>query len=446
MSVRYDSKTGGQCLHPAPLLTSDMNILIIHAYSPANLGDGAILLAMISEARRVFGEDVVVDVSATDPAAFEAVLGVKAHGRLLPWHSMGGRTARLGWLVQNLLSIVLLWWGSGDGRRRLARLTTTSLLPAGTRAAVAAYMRADLVLAAGGGYLGDSYRRQLPFWHLEYRCAGAAGVPLVFFTQSVGASRHIVTRVFLRKALRRCALFIARDRASVENLDALGSFTGKLALAPDVALLLGPPASDPLNQGRTDPCVGVSLMNWANFQGGRETGHRAYLAGMERALDALLVRHPGLRVRLYPTNAPVGANPMDDVAVVVEMRDRLSKRGFADRCVAVEWTPHPNDFMRDVSQCDLFIATRMHAAVLALNAGVPVAGVAYEEKMRGLLEMFELGEYVADIEVPDAIPDLVSRAYDRRVESQRIVARVGPDVRARASRAMDLAALHATTS
>jgi colanic acid/amylovoran biosynthesis protein len=416
-----------------------MKILIIHAYSPANIGDGAIVLAMISEARRVFGDAVEVRVSATDPEAFEEFLGIRSHGRLVPWHSMGSIGGRLKWLVRNLPTILLLWWGSGNGRKMLARLSRSRFLPSSTRVAVSAYLEVDLVLACGGGYLGDTYRRQLPFWHLEYRCAAAAGLPLIFFSQSMGSTNDPVTKFFLRKALAQCAVFIARDRQTVERVAMLGPFESKVALYPDAALLVERPDRDDLVRADA-PCVGVSLMRWSNYREDRETGHAAYLAGMQRALEGLLVLHPGLRVRLYATNVAFGANPMDDVGVVVEMHRRLSEGGLADRCEAIEWTPIPDVFMRSVSQCELFVATRMHSAVLALNVGVPVAGVAYEEKMRGLLETFELGDYVADIESPEAIPELVLRAYDRRGELRKTVARVAPGIRARASLAMDLTA------
>jgi hypothetical protein len=74
-----------------------------------------------------------------------------------------------------------------------------------------------------------------------------------------------------------------------------------------------------------------------------------------------------------------------------------------------------------------------------LNAGVPVAGVSYEDKLRGTLEMFELGDYVVDIENPEAIPDLVHRAYEQRRQMRQTVVRLTPTVRSRVARAMDLA-------
>ncbi len=415
-----------------------MKILIIHAFSPRNLGDGAIVLAMISEARRVFGDSVEISISATEPDAFMELFGVSAHGRLLPQRSLGKRGDRIRWLIRNSPNILLLWWGSAGGRKQLERLSRCRLLGASTRTAVSGYLGADIAVAAGGGYLGDSYRRPLPFWHLEYRCANAAGVPLVFFSQSVGAVRHFSTRLFLRKALQRCDLFIARDPQTMVNIASLGSFDDRTVLCADVALLLEAPAADGPTDPRSGPCVGVSLIRWDHYRGEGERKHAAYLLEMQRAIGNLLRDDPTLRVRLYGTNQAHRTNPMNDPAVLEEMRRRLAEEGFGDRCVAVDWTPYPDVFMRDVAQCDLFVATRMHSAILALNAGVPVAGVAYEDKLRGTLEMFELGDYVVDIENPEAIPDLVHRAYEQRRQMRQTVVRLTPTVRSRAARAMDM--------
>jgi colanic acid/amylovoran biosynthesis protein len=244
----------------------------------------------------------------------------------------------------------------------------------------------------------------------------------------------------MRKALDRCALFIARDDHSLDHLKTLGRGESKLALCPDVALLFGDHSREELPEREDGLCVGASLMRWQNYPVDGERGHAAYLNGMQAALQQLLGSDPGLRVRLYPTNAAFGANPMDDVAVVAEMYRRLSADGFGDRCTAVAWTANPETFMRDVAQCDLFVATRMHSAIMALNAGVAVAGVAYEEKMHGLLNLFELGDFVVDIQSPESIPDLVLRAYERRKEIRSQVWRGGPAVRKEAFRAMDLVA------
>jgi colanic acid/amylovoran biosynthesis protein len=415
-----------------------LKILVIHAFSPRNLGDGAITLAMIEEARRVFGESVGLSFSATEPDAFTQLLGIPAHGRLLPQRPVGRRGDRFRWLARHLPSIFLVWLGTSGGRGRMGRMTRSRLLSEWTRTAMAAYLDADIVVAAGGGYLGDPYRRALPIWHLEYRCAKAAGAPLVFYSQSVGATKHFTTKLFVGKLLRQCNLFIARDRQSLTNIAAIGSFEGKTVLCADSALLLKPPAVD--GTGKTGRCVGVSLIRWDHYSNDGDRRHEAYLAGMQRAIGNLLRTDPSLRVRFYATNQAHRTNPMNDIAVLADLRDRLGREGFADRCTMAEWTSDPTKFMRDVSQCDLFVATRMHSAIMALNAGVPVTGIAYEDKMRGLLDMFELSDYVADIEQPETIPATVSRAFENREHIRLTIARVGPEVRMQAARAMELVA------
>jgi colanic acid/amylovoran biosynthesis protein len=419
---------------------SRVTILIIHAFSPKNLGDGAIILAMIAEARRVFGDDVQISISATEPDAFEAILGIPAHGRLLPQRSIGRRGDRIRWLIRNLPAIALLWLGSTGGRARLERLSRSRLLGISTRTALSAYLSADIVVAAGGGYLGDPYRRPLPFWHLEYRCARAADRPLVFFSQSVGSVRHFSTRLFVRKAIQQSRLFIARDPQTLVNIASLGSFDDKTVLCADVALLLEAPREVRSGPGSAGPCIGVSLIRWDHYSTDNERQHESYLEAVREALTRLLLEDPTLRLRFYGTNEAHRTNPMNDRAVLDEMKRRLAGAGFGDRCTVIDWTADPGRFMGDVAQCDLFVATRMHSSILALNAGVPVAAIAYEEKTRGMLGMFGLGAYVADIENPAAITAMVSRAFEDRLEMRGTVDRIGPEVRARASRAMELVA------
>ncbi|MFI7850494.1 polysaccharide pyruvyl transferase family protein, partial [Acinetobacter baumannii] len=62
-----------------------------------------------------------------------------------------------------------------------------------------------------------------------------------------------------------------------------------------------------------------------------------------------------------------------------------------DRCFR-----QPTEIVDTYSQFDLVIATRMHAAILALLAGTPVIGIAYEFKLEELFS--QLG--MAHISLP----------------------------------------------
>jgi colanic acid/amylovoran biosynthesis protein len=75
------------------------------------------------------------------------------------------------------------------------------------------------------------------------------------------------------------------------------------------------------------------------------------------------------------------------------------------------------------------VATRMHANLLALTAGVPVVAIAYEAKTQGIMEQLGLEGYVIDISRLRAneLISLVARAWERRgALREHILRRLGP--------------------
>jgi len=411
-----------------------MRLLIIGAFTPANLGDGAIVSQMIVEAKRVFGEDCDILVSATDPEAFRDLLGIDAHGRLLEWSPLGTWRARIGWLTRTATTALSLWIAARRGRSALERLASSSQLPAGTQRALAEMLSSDLVLSVGGGYLADPYRKQFPFWYLEHLCVHAAGAPLVFFSQSLGPANKWLSRYFLPKSLALSSAFITRDQSSADWLRRLGTAPGTDAVCADVALT-APRVAAASHDYRT---LGVSLLKWVNFAGEQAASHNAYLDAVEAALIERLTADSDLRVRLYATNRALGRNVMDDVAVCREMLDRIRCAGHGDRCSVAPWTADTATYCSDVSACDLLIASRMHSAVLALSQDVAVVGIAYEEKMCGLLTLFGLGDHCVSIEEPEAIGDTISRAWTARESIRATVHARLPELQLNASSAMDL--------
>ncbi len=410
----------------------DVRVHVIGAFTPANLGDGAIISRMINEAQRVFGSGTEVTISATDPRAFEDLIGVPAGDRLLVWSPLGSWRARLKWLASRTPTMIRLWLAARSGRDALVRASESDSLPSETRAALCDILRADVVLAAGGGYLADLYRKQFPFWYLEYVCTRASGTPLIFFSQSFGPAEKLTSRFFLTRSLGLCSAFIARDNLSAARVRKLVPKVRSVIVCPDVAFTT-PRAA---RMSHTSPTLGVSLLRWANYEGDHEASHLAYLEALLTAIDSLLRQEPDLHVRLYATNHAVGRNVMDDVAVCEGMRARLAAAGWAERCSIAQWTPHPEEFAADVAGCELLVASRMHAAVLALTQNVPVAGIAYEEKMTGMLGLFGLEKYSSSIEDPVGIEALVRCAWDARSSIRDTVSMRLPTIQADARSAM----------
>jgi len=421
------------CNHAASKGDQNLRLLVIGAFTPANLGDGAIVTRMVSEAERVFGPECRVSVSATDPDAFHSLLGIDAHGRLIDWSPLGTWPARLSWLARTFVTASSLWVAALGGRRALERLSHADRLPASSQRALAEILNADLVLSAGGGYLADPYQRQFPFWYLEHLCVHSAGAPLVFFSQSFGPADKWLSKFFLRRSLGVASGFISRDRLSFERLERLVANQPNTTVCADVALT-APLVAPVEREYRT---IGVSLLKWVNFSASQAVSHEAYLHSVHEAVVSCLNAESDLHVRLYATNHGLGRNAMDDVAVCEDMRNRLALSGFADRCHVADWTADVASFCSDVASCELLVASRMHSAVLALSQGVPVVGIAYEEKMFGLLELFGLDEHCVPIETPDAFGGIISAGWSARSATRKTVRDALPSLRDNAAYAME---------
>jgi polysaccharide pyruvyl transferase WcaK-like protein len=51
-----------------------------------------------------------------------------------------------------------------------------------------------------------------------------------------------------------------------------------------------------------------------------------------------------------------------------------------DRCTVDRRRHHPTDLMTQLSTCDVVISMRLHGCLLAMIAGTPAMGLAYESK------------------------------------------------------------------
>src|SRR5690606_35083956 len=128
----------------------------------------------------------------------------------------------------------------------------------------------------------------------------------------------------------------------------------------------------------------------------------------------------------------------DDAAVAASIVETLPE-AIRDR-VTVDADYHRPEALLDVlGGFDLVVATRMHVAILALGAGVPVLPIAYEFKTEALFERLGLGAWVQDIERvrPGTLPAVADRFIEQmpafrsdlfeRVEAQRAEAMASGD-------------------
>ncbi|MGH7477465.1 MAG: polysaccharide pyruvyl transferase family protein, partial [Longimicrobiales bacterium] len=140
--------------------------------------------------------------------------------------------------------------------------------------------------------------------------------------------------------------------------------------------------------------VAVSVREWRHFRSHGERKLARYRAAVADAVRALVAQ--GAEVTFVSTCQGVDAYWTDDArfarGLVAELLPDL-------RGVHVDERFRDPLALRDhLRSYDLAVATRMHFAILALCAGVPVVPIAYEFKTTALFGDLGLQDLVLDIE------------------------------------------------
>lgn len=340
-----------------------MNVVVLHAYSADNAGDGLLVRETVELAREALGLGVSVTVLASHPETFAdldvTVLDSAPHLR-------------------------------GRNPDYLAALATLD--------------RADLVLGVGGGYLRAGHLSEALKAALvhgpQLRAAARRGHGVIYFPQSIGplGSRALADgpvgtalRRLVVSRLRSVAHVLVRDDRSLAEI---GDACPRRF--PDLALLTAGART------RADEPDTVAVLSVRAVRGD---------------LPPLL---PELRERLGRVDGYVqsttGGN--DDT----EATSRLAFRAILTREALLDDTAGPRRVV---------VAVRLHAALMALNAGHLVVHLAYERKGFGAFDDLGLQRWVHPVfhfepaavaeQVRVLLSDEGARAdYDARVAAARV--------------------------
>ena len=373
----------------------------------ANGGDAAILSGMLKALGRAADgalEASVLDDHPETTAPLYPALDVRPSPSALAWPpdapGLAGRVRRrVGWEV---------------GRRRAlraARAVGEGRPATGAFAApLAALAGAGAVVSTGGTYLAGTY--WLGPRLLTFDLVRAVGRPYALYTQSVGPFGDGAPTDRLAGVFRGARVTLVRDERSRRELAAVAPDVAAQVRA-DAAFALADPdvlAAAAHRAWPSQPTVAVSVRDWPHFQG------EPAPAGMERyrqsvaAAVAHLVRDHSARVRFLSTCQGTPGYRYDDSAVALDTVALLP--GDVRRHVEVERGHHtPDQILAAYGAADLVLATRMHAAILALCAGTPALPVAYEFKTAELFAALDQADWAVDIET--VTPQAFVRTADR---------------------------------
>lgn len=384
-------------------------ILLLNVHSSMNIGDAALLQGALQQLALNFPTGTVT-LGMNNPESYQG--SEKVIPSIFSWvHPVRAQAGRF-WKVGGLILLLPATLVPALSQRWIGR-SIYWLTPPSLRRIVKAYLDADLVVSAPGGYLFSS-AHGISLLIVMYTLALAliAGKPVYLLPQSIGPIRHTWESRLLRWLLERARIVMVREPVSMQLLQSWRLKNPRLYLLPDMAFTL--PVADPddgiawLSEQGIDPGDGRPRLGMTIINGGAtDHGFRRQNA-YENACAAAarwFVRQTGGRVIFLPQ--VWGPTPDQD--------DRLPARRVAaqlqdlnDAILCVD-KPLSTEVLKAVyGQMDLFVGTRMHSNIFAIGEGVPMIAIGYQHKTWGIAAMAGLSEWVLDIQQVDEI-SLVSR-------------------------------------
>jgi colanic acid/amylovoran biosynthesis protein len=381
-------------------------ILITNYFSAANRGDAAILEGMLYGLRTTFPDASFV-VHSSYPDLVPLVHGVEARYDLCKWMPRPISRASAAYLT--------MW---ARAKRRGAELPVPHKA---LRESLHDYEKADIVVPKGGGYLHDYYDDCEPRL-LSLRVATILGKTVCLGAQSIGPLKERGMRRIARSVLKDVDLIIVRDSSSFEVLQDLKLNGPRIEQTADAAFAMPRKPDDYSSFPRWETTPDVNGVD--------DTERRLTLS--VRHLPDLSREEEERYIESFAALADWSEEDLDRRSLFLSTctslggyhnDDRLFAARVAERC---ESAPEIASFDYDpyeivnliAGHSILHVGTRMHSNVLALMAGVPIVGIAYEPKIAGLAEALGVEDYVLDIKeiTPDAIIDRVQHAFERRQE------------------------------
>lgn len=281
----------------------------------------------------------------------------------------------------------------------------------------------DLFILGGGGILYDG---DADMFLREALLASEVGTPVMVYAVSAGPLREFPVRSRVRDVLNRCAAITVRDRSTKRLLEEVGVDV-PIGVTADPAVLLEPERltwEEILRSEAIDPearLIGVSV---------REPGPAApdlvadrYHELVANVADFMIDRYDAEVVFL-----PLERRNTD----VQHSHGVVSRMRHAPRATVLKREYTPGQIVSLLGRFEFAVGMRLHFLIFSALAGVPFAALPYAAKVSGFLE--EIGLEAPPFEELNAgeLIAYVDRAWDERARIRERASAAFEDLRRRA--------------
>ncbi len=289
--------------------------------------------------------------------------------------------------------------------------------------------RLDLLVLGGGGIL---YDREAEIYLREVLLAHELGVPVMVYAISAGPMRLRSTRELAREALSHAALISVRDRQGRRLLEDIG-IQQSIHLTADPALLLQPEPlpEDALKREGLDLAhrlVGFSVREPGPAAPEIDVAH--YHRLLANAADYMVDRFGADIVFV-----PLERHHMDiqhSHAVVAQMQ-------CAQRASVLRGEYSPGQLLQLIGKFQFAVGMRLHFLIFAALQGVAFVPLPYASKVSGLLQELDMDMPPMANVNSGRLLAAIDHSWDLRADIRRKIVQCLPKLRERARQSHALA-------
>jgi polysaccharide pyruvyl transferase CsaB len=289
--------------------------------------------------------------------------------------------------------------------------------------------RLDLLILGGGGILFDA---EAGLYLREVALAHEHGVPVLLYAVSAGPLQDPAAQALVRDHLGPAAAVTVRERRARQLLEEVG-VRRDIEVTADPALLLEPEPLPPdalkreaLDESRR--LIGLSVREPGVAAPDIDEGH--YHALLANAADYMVDRLDADLV-FVPMERKVQDSQHSHAVV--------SKMAYANRATVLKGEYTSGQMLSLMSHFDFAVGMRLHFLIFAALNHVPFVALPYSSKVLGFLEDMEIAmPPLKEVKAGQLIA-YIDRSWDLRRDLRRHIERALPGLKARARRTHDIA-------
>lgn len=366
-------------------------ITITNAYTWYNKGDAGILLGIVETLKKIYNNDVEIDVLSFTPdddkiryCKDEKINNVYSNV-LNPFPYKHTKFGKINAIVKLFFSMLYQYIMVNLSKKNLIKRYEN----------YKSLEKSDYIIVCGGGFLGG--KKFDSFMHLFQIYVNTKFDKKVIM---MGTSIEPITNKFVRKVtekvLKKVDFIYARE---VITFDYLKEFMpeNKIELIPDMAFMLKD-VKEKIKyvtewKEKYDLIYGLTVRKW-NFPG--ESNGKKLFENYKKELAKFIEYKAKKDNSLFVFVPQVIVEHGNDADVARDIKELLDDN-IKDHFIILENDFHPNEIKQLIWNFDYFIGTRMHSNIFATSMIIPTIAIAYEKKTNGIMHTVELDDFVLEM-------------------------------------------------